>query len=171
MRPIQKLFVPPIWIAACFLIAGCTALSAPPTPTVTQPAPTHTATHTPLPSATPTPEPTRTATLTPSQTPTPTATVIAELSDASFYTSGFLSGYRYFFAVQAKQPIQGQYRARVENKDYTCEPNPSHPNRLYCYGRLAKVDGTVSYQIIEETSGKTVFSGEIFIPLPWPAGK
>ncbi len=164
MRRFQFVLLIIILLAASFIMGACSVLGGA-TPTPTPLPPTSTATRTPLPTATPTSAPTATATPIPSLTPTPTATVIAELKDAKFYTSGFLSGYQYFFAVQAKQPIQGHYYAKVDSKDYTCEVNATHTNRLYCYGRLPAVNKTVDYTIYDQTSGQPVMTGTINIPL------
>ncbi len=165
MRRLQIFFLLAISLVLAFTLTACSILGGGATPTPTSLPPTPTDTRTPQPTATSTPLPTATVTPVPSLTPTPTATVIAELKDAKFYTSGFLSGYQYFFAVQAKQPIQGHYYARVEQKDYTCKVNPEHTNRLYCTGRLPAVDKSVTYTIYDETSGQPVMTGTINIPL------
>ena len=165
MRKFQFFFLLALLLAASLIVTACSVLGGGATPTPTPLPPTATATRTPQPTATLTPTPTATATPIPTLTPTPTPTVIAELKDAKFYTSGFLSGYQYFFAVQAKQPIQGHYYAKVDNKDYTCQVNASHPDRLYCYGRLPAVNKTVTYTIYDQTSGQPVMTGTINIPL------
>ncbi len=164
MRRFQFFFSLAILLAASFIMAACSVLSGA-TPTPSPLPPTVTATRTPLPTATFTPLPTATLTPVPSLTPPPTPTVIAELKDAKFYTSGFLSGYQFFFAVQAKQPIKGHYYATVESKDYTCQVNASRPDRLYCTGRLPAVNKTVDYTIYDQISGQPVMTGSFYIPL------
>ncbi len=165
MRRFQLFIQIAILLVASLILGACSVLGGGATPTPTSLPSTPTATCTLLPTETSTPTATATATLVPSQTPTPTPTVIAELRDAKLYTSGFLDGYRFFFAVQADQPIQGHYYATLDNKDYTCQVNATRPDRLYCYGRLPTVNKSVDYIIYDQVFNQPVTSGTINIPL------
>ncbi len=165
MRRFQFSMYIAIFLAASVMLGACSVLGGGATPTPTLPPPTAAATRTPQPTDTLTPTATATATPVPSLTPTITPTVIAELKDAKLYTSGFLNGYRYFFTVQAGQPIQGHYYAKLDNKDYTCQVNSARPDRLNCYGRLPAVNKSVDFTIYDETSGQPVMMGTINIPL------
>jgi hypothetical protein len=147
------------------LTAGC-APAPTPAPTATAQA-TATQTPTELPTVTDTPLPTATAL--PTRTPAPTSTPIPpnELADAHFLTSGFLDGWRYFITIESPNPITGEYTAVMgENKEYTCEVMNQFPKRLYCIGRLAKVDDYVPYVVFEKETQRKVFEGKVFIPIP-----
>jgi hypothetical protein len=107
-------------------------------------------------------------------TPTPpaatsTSTPVSELADAVYFTSGYLDGWNFFFAIETSQPVTGSYYAIVDgNKDYTCEVQMRYPNRLYCHGRLPKMEDWVDYEVYEAGTARLVSEGNFFIPMNLP---
>jgi hypothetical protein len=159
-----------LFICLASLVSACSQ-ATPPSPTQEPPSPTSTRrptltaslipTQTAIPTLTVTPEPSATVTL--------TNTPVSELNDAKFYTSGFLPGFRYFITLQGTKDLKGKYEMIVhEDKTFTCENNSQYPKRLYCVGRLPRIDDWVNYQVIDQSSKQTVFSGKVFIPLVIP---
>jgi hypothetical protein len=156
-----------VFLAGILLLPGCTAVpKLVATPTHMSPTASSAPTDTMEPTSTATLPPTSTAM--PTDTPAPTATPVPpnELADAKFLTSGQLSGWRYFIAVEAPKPIIGQYTMNVEDsKLYSCEVIPQFPKRLYCTGQLQVLDDYINYVILEKASGRKVFEGRLFIPV------
>lgn len=161
--PPKALFI----ILSLLVAAGCSVRQAP-TPTVTPVLPTRTRapsstpapTITPLPSQTPLPSPTSQ----PTDTPFPTPEV--DFSKAKLSASGFLSNWRFFFAVEAEEPMQGSYYALVDNAlKYDCEILAKYPNRLYCNGPLRKMDEFVDFAIYQTGASEPVFKGKVFVPI------
>jgi hypothetical protein len=80
------------------------------------------------------------------------------------FASGPLSGYRYFFSLQASEPVEGDYYAVVdEDEIYTCNVLQQYPNRLYCSGRQIGIRRTVPFEVFESESGVLILRGEIFL--------
>jgi len=162
-------------LSIIFVAAGCTpsqpsvAESSPLAPTQQLPS-TSTPTLAPEPTSTPIP-PTATITSSPTAIPSETSTAtpapLTDFSEASLYTTGSLSKWRYFFAVSVpSEAIEGQYYAIVDrNKEYTCEVLAAYPNRLYCNGPLAAANDFIDYAIYEKDTNLKVFEGNIFVPL------
>jgi hypothetical protein len=160
----SRLFV--IFLSITFVIAA-TACSAEPlepvlaTATLTLPAPT--ATLTPQPTST---QIVATASPIPTETITPTPQPTSEMTAAYLYASGFLPNWRFFFTVQAGEPLQSSYYGIVAgSKRYTCEIIAQSPDRLFCSGPQAGIDKWVDYAVFEEESDQVVHEGRFFIPI------
>ncbi|MEJ5201753.1 MAG: hypothetical protein WHV66_05915 [Anaerolineales bacterium] len=153
------------------LIAGCVNGSSTPTSTPKPPTRTSLPTFTRAPTITPLPTQTSLPTLAPSATSTPYPTPAVDFSKATFYTGGFLPGWRFFIAVQAEEEVKGNYNAVLQDekgksiKQYTCTVIPKYPKRLYCSGDLPGMEKWFTYTIFDQTSGQPVYSGRIYIPL------
>jgi hypothetical protein len=152
-------------ILSGIVLTGCQ--TATPSPTST---PTAAWTETPTPTETSTPTSTATITETPTPTLTPTGTDTPtppnELLGAKYFTSGYLSRWRFFIAIEAQAPVTGKYYMTVEdNKNYICEVQTQYPNRLYCSGRLAVIDDYADYVIYDASTDRVVYKDRIFIPV------
>ena len=153
------------------LIAGCVSNSSAPTETPKPPTRTPLPTFTRAPSITPLPTQTSLPTPAPTATSTPYPTSAVDFGKATFYTGGFLPGWRFFIAVQAEDEISGSYNAIIQDekgksiKQYTCAVIPNYPKRLYCSGDLPGMEKWFTYTIFDQDSGQPVYSGSIYIPL------
>lgn len=149
-------------------MAGCSNIKT--TPTVTlPPVPTRTRAPTTTEAPTVTAVPSATLTATPLPTATLTPTPVSELAKAKIYTIGFLPKWRFFFALEIPEKIQGSYYALVDkNKRYNCEIRTDKPNRLYCIGPQARIDDWVDYGVYEKDTDRLVYEGRIFVPLNIP---
>ncbi len=127
------------------------------------------------------PKPTRTP------TSTPTATAHADgyphhhthptlpppqddFSQARLYSFGPLPGWDFSFTLLLPEEIKGDYNAVVGDppKPFTCRPltEYAHPDRLYCAGRIPKVDQDLEFKVIEKSTGQVVFKGYRVQPPP-----
>lgn len=153
------------------LITGCTSSSNISTPTFRPPTRTPLPTFTRAPTITPLPTQTSLSTPIPSATSTPNPTPAVDFSKVTFYTGGFLPGWRFFIAVQAEDEVKGSYNAVIQDekgksiKQYTCTVIPKYPKRLYCSGDLPGMEKWFVYTIFDQDSGQPVYSGKIYIPL------
>ena len=132
-------------------------------PTIRPPKPTRTPTRSPS----PTPLPTDTPTITPTATVPPP---LDDFSNASLYAFGPKPGWEFSFTLLLPEEIKGEYHAEVGDppKQFICRPLTEyfHPERLYCTGRIPKVDQNLPFNIREKSTGQVVFTGYVFSPLP-----
>jgi hypothetical protein len=159
-----------IIVLIILVIPGCANIMP------SKPTATATVTSTPRPprkTRTPSATPTATSTLTATPTITATATLPPppdDFSQAHLYSSGTGPGWEFFFTIELREKIVGEYSAVVGDpeKEFTCRPlaEYSHPERLYCTGRIPKVDENLLFKIIETKTGQTVYKGYVFSPLP-----
>jgi hypothetical protein len=162
----SRLFV--IFLSIIFVLSATACSVAPIEPVPATAAPTL-----PAAPATPTPPPApteveATATQVPTVTVTPTPQPTSEMTAAYLYSSGFLPNWRFFFTVQAAEPLQSSYYGIVAgSKRYTCEIIAQTPDRLFCSGPQAGIDKWVEYAVYEEDSDQVVHEGQFFIPIEW----
>jgi hypothetical protein len=169
-RPGRPSFFLFSFLTLLVLLTGCTSLPfTKPTPTLTSyptirppkptRTPTATATVTSLPSATPT------ISLTPTLLPP-----LDDFSQARLYSSGPQPGWNFSFTLLLPQAVKGEYNALIGDppRAFTCRPlkEYTHPERLYCSGRIPAADKQVDYQITEKETGREVFKGSIYVPVP-----
>jgi hypothetical protein len=161
-----RLFVIFLSITFVLLMTACNAAPVEPVPataTLTLPAPT----------VTPTTQPTSTqivatASPIPTETIPPTPQPTSEMATAYLYASGFLPDWRFFFTVQAAEPLQNRYYGVVAgSKRYTCEIIEQTPDRLFCSGPQAGIDKWVEYAVYEQETDQVVHDGQFFIPIEW----
>ena len=149
-----------------FVLAATACSAAPVEPAPATAAPTLTAAPT---TPTPQPAPTEieaTASPIPTNTITPTPQPTSEMATARLYASGFLPNWRFFFTVQADEPLKSTYYGIVAgSKRYTCEIIAQTPDRLFCSGQQAAIDKWVQYAVYEEESDQVVHAGRFFIPI------
>ncbi len=151
-------------VAAGLLLTACGQAAA--APTATDRPPRATATTSPAPTATAEPLPTDIPTAAPTVMVTIRSVVRpSEMEGARLYTAGHLSNWRFFFAVETAQPIQGSYEAVVDrNKHYTCSVMTAAANRLYCIGPTVAYGEWFTFEIQEQSSGRIVFTGKLYAP-------
>jgi hypothetical protein len=162
LKPRPFLFI----LCATFvlLMAACSAAPVEPVPGTAVPT-------LPAPAATIAPQPTpteieATASPIPTVTVTPTPQPTSEMTAAYLYASGFLPNWRFFFTVQAAEPLQSSYYGIVAgSKRYTCEIIAQTPDRLFCSGPQAAINRWVDYAVYEEESDQVVHEGRFFIPI------
>lgn len=153
------------------LSAGCSGNTGTPTPTHQPPTRTPLPTFTRAPTITPLPTQTSLPIQSPTATTTSYPTPVVDFSKATYYTGGFLPGWRFFIAIQTDQQIKGSYNAVIQDekgkaiKQYTCTVIPNYPKRLYCSGDLPGMAKWFFYTIFDKTSGQPVYSGKVYIPL------
>lgn len=106
-----------------------------------------------------------------SDTPTPAPTQSAtpymgvDFSLVELTQGGFLSDLRYFVTFEFPDPVEGEYRAVVDqNKDYKCVVLPDYLNRLYCSGPLVRVYNWADIDLYADGIDQPVWSGKFFIP-------
>jgi hypothetical protein len=169
-RKLQHLILILASISILVLFSGCTSMSlSKPTPTVTL-FPTI---RPPKPTRTPTSVPTATALPTGTPTITPTPTLLPprdDFSQAKLYAFGPTPGWDFSFTLLLPEEIKGEYNATIGDppKPFTCRPltEYGHPDRLYCTGRIPKVDQNLDFKIMQKSTGQVVFKGQVFSPLP-----
>lgn len=158
-------------VIIAFISAGCSNQYGTPTLTPKPPTRTPLPTFTRAPTITPLPTQTSLATQVPIATVTPYPTSAVDFSKATYYTGGFLPGWRFFIAIQADEQIKGSYNAVIQDekgkavKQYTCTIIPNYPKRLYCSGDLPGMEKWFFYTIFDKSSGQPVYSGKVYIPL------
>ncbi|HEY9076594.1 MAG TPA: HlyD family efflux transporter periplasmic adaptor subunit [Anaerolineaceae bacterium] len=103
---------------------------------------------------------------------TPTATLPAppdDFSKAKLVNMFHMADWNFAFIFALPQPVKGTYYAEVgsPSRTYVCAPNTAyqHPEQLLCQGKLNGMNRMVKYEIYDKSTGKLVFSGEVFIPL------
>lgn len=160
---------PFVFILYATFVLVATACSA----AAVEPAPATATPTLPAAAATLSPQPTptdieATASPIPTETITPTPQPTSEMDTAYLYASGFLPNWRFFFTVQAAEPLQNSYYGIVAgSKRYTCEIIAQTPDRLFCSGPQAGIDKWVDYAVYEEESDQVVQEGRFFIPIEW----
>ncbi len=172
MTRFQWQLLPIILISLLTIIsaAGCASLipqeptaTATRYPTIRPPKPTRTHTSSPSPS----PLPTETPTITPSATLPPP---VDDFTGARLYAFGPQPGWEFSFTLLLPEEIKGEYNAVVGDppKQFSCRPlnEYAYPDRLYCTGRIPRVDQNLEFKILEKTTGRVVFTGTVFSPLP-----
>jgi hypothetical protein len=77
--------------------------------------------------------------------------------------------WRFSFSIEQAEPIDQTYYALVgeHNRKYDCVTLADYgfPNRLYCYGRIPRVDDWIDITVYETGYDTPVFAGEAFISL------
>jgi hypothetical protein len=152
-----------LYLCLVLILVGCTTGTV--EPETATPVP-------PRPTGTPVPSATATATAAPTQTPLPTATVTptpqptSEMETARLLGTGFLTNWRFFFTIQAEEPLQLPYYGMVDrDKRYACQVVLQNPNRLYCWGPLAGKGRWVEYGVYKQDTDVRVHEGRFFIPV------
>lgn len=100
----------------------------------------------------------------PTPSPTLTMTPYPAFKNARALPVALLSGFRMMVTIEASENFKGQFFARVDHKELTCDISTSNPNWLHCYGPLPKVAEWVELKVYPSGGTEPVFESKIYIP-------
>jgi hypothetical protein len=108
---------------------------------------------------------------TPNEEPTqsPSETPASMDSPFTLVQTSAEENWRLSITIEQAEPIDQSYYALVgeHNREYDCVTLTDYgfPNRLYCYGRIPRVDDWIEFTVYETKNDAPVFSGRTFISL------